>query len=89
MGHETSHEQTGVAMRVRRLLLIVLCLGIVPMISGCYVEPYPYDSHPAYRQRQTEHEAWEQRRRREREHEEERERERSHYDYEGAPRWER
>ena len=74
-----------------RLVLIVLCLGILPTVSGCYVEPYPYGSRPAYRQREAEHEEWEQRRRREHERgrEEERERERSHYDDEGAPRWER
>jgi hypothetical protein len=27
---------------VTRILLVFLCLGILSMVSGCYVEPYPY-----------------------------------------------
>ena len=25
-----------------RILLILLCLGILSTVNGCYVEPYPY-----------------------------------------------
>lgn len=27
---------------VTRLLLILLCVGILHTLTGCYVEPYPY-----------------------------------------------
>jgi len=27
---------------VTRILLILLCLGILSTVSGCYIEPYPY-----------------------------------------------
>ena len=27
---------------VARILLILLCLGVLSTINGCYVEPYPY-----------------------------------------------
>jgi hypothetical protein len=27
---------------VARILLILLCLGILSTVSGCYIEPYPY-----------------------------------------------
>jgi hypothetical protein len=32
----------GVSTMVARILLILLCLGILGTISGCYIEPYPY-----------------------------------------------
>jgi hypothetical protein len=27
---------------VARILLILLCLGILSTVNGCYIEPYPY-----------------------------------------------
>ncbi len=27
---------------VARVLLILLCLGVLSTINGCYIEPYPY-----------------------------------------------
>jgi hypothetical protein len=27
---------------VIRILLILLCLGILSTLNGCYIEPYPY-----------------------------------------------
>ena len=27
---------------MKRLLLIVLCLGVLSTMNGCYVAPYPY-----------------------------------------------
>ena len=27
---------------VARTLLILLCLGILSTLNGCYIEPYPY-----------------------------------------------
>ena len=32
----------GVQTMVTRILLILLCLGILSTVNGCYVEPYPY-----------------------------------------------
>ena len=69
---------------VTRLVLIVLCLGILPTVSGCSVAPYPYGSRPAYRQQESAREEQDKRRRREREREREeeleRERSRNYYD---------
>jgi hypothetical protein len=31
---------------MKRMVLIVLCSGVVSLMSGCYVAPYPY--YPAY-----------------------------------------
>ena len=27
---------------VRRMMFLLLCLGILGTLNGCYVEPYPY-----------------------------------------------
>ena len=27
---------------VTRILLILLCLGLLSMVNGCYIEAYPY-----------------------------------------------
>ena len=32
----------GVRTMVIRIWLILLCLGILSTVNGCYVEPYPY-----------------------------------------------
>ena len=32
----------GALTMVARILLILLCLGILSTVNGCYVEPYPY-----------------------------------------------
>ena len=32
----------GASTMVARILLILLCLGILSTLSGCYIEPYPY-----------------------------------------------
>jgi len=32
----------GVQTMVIRIWLILLCLGILSTVNGCYVEPYPY-----------------------------------------------
>ena len=50
---------------VTRILLILLCMGILHTVNGCYVDPSPYGNRPAYRQQESEHEEQEQRRRRE------------------------
>ena len=54
---------------VTRILLILLCMGILHTVNGCYVDPYPYGNRPVYKQQESEHEEQEQRRRRERERE--------------------
>ena len=33
---------------MKRLLLILLCSGVLSLMSGCYVTPYPYAYYPAY-----------------------------------------
>lgn len=32
----------GASTMVERILLILLCLGILSTLNGCYIEPYPY-----------------------------------------------
>jgi len=32
----------GVSTMVARILLTLLCLGILSTVNGCYIEPYPY-----------------------------------------------
>jgi hypothetical protein len=32
----------GASTMVVRILLILLCLGILSTLGGCYIEPYPY-----------------------------------------------
>jgi len=32
----------GAATMVARILLVLLCLGILSTVNGCYIEPYPY-----------------------------------------------
>ena len=68
---------------VTRILLILLCMGILHTVNGGYVDPSPYGNRPVYKQQESEHEEQEQRRRRERE------RERYQYYHEGEPRWDR
>ena len=36
-------------MLVTRILLILLCLGVLSMVNGCYDEPSPYDNRLSYR----------------------------------------
>ena|SRR6266446_4782666 len=38
----TSMIMRGVQTMVIRILLILLCLGILSTVNGCYVESYPY-----------------------------------------------
>jgi hypothetical protein len=32
-----------------RILLILLCLGILSTVNGCYFDASPYNTHPYYR----------------------------------------
>jgi hypothetical protein len=34
---------------ITRILLILLCLGILSTVNGCYFDPSPYNNHPYYR----------------------------------------
>jgi hypothetical protein len=34
---------------ITRMLLILLCLGILSIGTGCYFDPSPYNHHPYYR----------------------------------------
>ncbi len=36
-------------MLVTRILLILLSLGVLSTVNGCYQEPSPYDNRPSYR----------------------------------------
>lgn len=33
---------------ITRMLLILVALGVLSTVNGCYVDPSPYDSQPAY-----------------------------------------
>ena len=32
----------GASTMIARIMLILLCLGILSTVNGCYIEPYPY-----------------------------------------------
>ena len=36
-------------MRLRRILLMCVCLGILSTANACYIDPYPYAPRPSYR----------------------------------------
>jgi hypothetical protein len=36
-------------MRLRRMLLMFVCLGILSTANACYIDPYPYAPRPSYR----------------------------------------
>ena len=33
---------------VTRILLMLLCLGVLSTVNGCYEEPSPYETRPSY-----------------------------------------
>ena len=66
-------------MRLRRMLLMFVCLGILSTANACYIDPYPYGPRPSYRRERQSHF-----------HEHERpygRRDRGRYEHTEGPRW--